>query len=167
WIEADTGCSCKRKQGAVEILFPVTSPHADIPEWSVDGILQYMQHETGRKEVSAEAKKKAAEAKARADDSFRRKDFMAAVDAYTQALIFGPKVMLTLLSPQARNLTQGFDILRSEEAAALRLLQMFYERSDDGIRPMAFLSYVVRDRQSFLGYGACKLLSGYSCIFFT
>lgn len=34
--------------------------------------------------MSAEAKKKAAEAKARADDAFKRKDYMAAVDAYTQ-----------------------------------------------------------------------------------
>lgn len=37
--------------------------------------------------MTAEAKKKAAEAKARADDAFRRKDFMTAVDAYTQVYI--------------------------------------------------------------------------------
>lgn len=37
--------------------------------------------------MTAEAKKKAAEAKARADDAFRRKDFMTAVDAYTQVHI--------------------------------------------------------------------------------
>lgn len=37
--------------------------------------------------MTAEAKNKAAEAKARADDAFRRKDFMTAVDAYTQVHI--------------------------------------------------------------------------------
>ena len=35
-------------------------------------------------QVTPEAKKKAAEAKSRADDAFRRKDYSAAVDAYTQ-----------------------------------------------------------------------------------
>ncbi|KAK6140445.1 hypothetical protein DH2020_025829 [Rehmannia glutinosa] len=99
---------------AVEVLFPVTSAVASIPDWSIDGILQHMQHETGTKEdenkvskesnkvkdnasskqdmpeVTAEAKKKAAEAKARADDAFRRQDFMSAIDAYTQAIDFDP-----------------------------------------------------------------------------
>lgn len=35
-------------------------------------------------QVSGEAKQKAAEAKSRADDAFRRKDYQAALDAYTQ-----------------------------------------------------------------------------------
>ncbi|KAK6163138.1 hypothetical protein DH2020_002979 [Rehmannia glutinosa] len=106
---------------AVEVLFPVTSAVASIPDWSIDGILQHMQHETGTKEdenkvskesnkvkdnasskqdmpeVTAEAKKKAAEAKARADDAFRRQDFMSAIDAYTQAIDFDP-TDATLLS---------------------------------------------------------------------
>ncbi|KAK6140367.1 hypothetical protein DH2020_025878 [Rehmannia glutinosa] len=34
---------------AVEVLFPVTSAVASIPDWSIDGILQHMQHETGTK----------------------------------------------------------------------------------------------------------------------
>ncbi|GER43757.1 ankyrin repeat family protein [Striga asiatica] len=110
---------------AVEILFPLTSAIASVREWSIDGILQHMQHKSGRSEdennnlkesnklkdnalskqdmpeycfhcyslmnfnvqVTAEAKKKAAEAKARGDDAFRRKDFMAAIDAYTQVFI--------------------------------------------------------------------------------
>ncbi|KAL0335514.1 UNVERIFIED_CONTAM: protein STIP1, partial [Sesamum radiatum] len=157
---------------AVEILFPVTSPHADIPEWSVDGILQYMQHETGRKEeeneapkdsnqlkdiappkqdipeVSAEAKKKAAEAKARADDAFRRKDFMAAVDAYTQAIDLDPSDA-TLLSNRSLcwiRLGQADHALADatackalrpdwpkawyREGAALRLLQKFEEAAN-------------------------------------
>lgn len=35
-------------------------------------------------QVTPEAKKKAAEAKARGDEAFKRKDYMTAVDAYTQ-----------------------------------------------------------------------------------
>lgn len=36
------------------------------------------------KQVSPEAKKKAAEAKSRGQDAFQRKDYHAALDAYTQ-----------------------------------------------------------------------------------
>lgn len=36
---------------AVEILLPVTDPIESIPEWSIDGILQHMQQETGKEEV--------------------------------------------------------------------------------------------------------------------
>lgn len=35
-------------------------------------------------QVTPEAKKKSLEAKARGDDAFRRKDYLTAIDAYTQ-----------------------------------------------------------------------------------
>lgn len=38
-------------------------------------------------QATPEAKKKAAEAKSRADDAFRQKDYLMAVDAYTQVCI--------------------------------------------------------------------------------
>lgn len=38
-------------------------------------------------QVTPEAKKKASEAKARGDDAFKRSDFSAAVDAYTQVYV--------------------------------------------------------------------------------
>lgn len=41
-------------------------------------------------QVSAENKKKALEAKARGDEAFKRKEFMLAIDAYTQ--VFYPFV---------------------------------------------------------------------------
>ncbi|KAM3290366.1 hypothetical protein P3S67_018655 [Capsicum chacoense] len=41
-------------------------------------------------EVTPEAKKKAAEAKARGDDAFKRNDIATAIDAYTQAINFDP-----------------------------------------------------------------------------
>ncbi|KAG8391036.1 hypothetical protein BUALT_Bualt01G0146200 [Buddleja alternifolia] len=157
---------------AVELLFPVTSPIPDVPEWSIDGILEHMQHETGRTEdgneglkelmklkdvaltkqdmpeVTAEAKKKAAEAKARGDDAFRRKDFSTAVDAYTQAIDFDP-TDATLVSnrslswfrmgqaEQALSDAKACKALRPDwpkacyrEGAALRLLQKFEEAAN-------------------------------------
>lgn len=36
--------------------------------------------------MSPEAKKKAAEAKSRGDEAFKRKDFQTAIDAYTQVV---------------------------------------------------------------------------------
>ncbi|TYJ02018.1 hypothetical protein E1A91_A13G196300v1 [Gossypium mustelinum] len=101
-------------RGAVEILFPLTSRIDTIPEWTVDGILKYMQSETDKQleqmkklteakstrdtalpandlpEVTPEAKKKAAEAKSRGDEAFKGKDFHMAVDAYTQAIDLDP-----------------------------------------------------------------------------
>ncbi|GMI65206.1 tetratricopeptide repeat 10 [Hibiscus trionum] len=106
---------------AVEILFPLTSRIDAIPEWTVDGILEYMQSETSKQpeemknlkeakgtrettlpasnlpEVAPEAKKKAAEAKSRGAEAFKRNDFLTAVDAYTQAIDFDP-TDATLLS---------------------------------------------------------------------
>ncbi|XP_057763640.1 uncharacterized protein LOC130984956 [Salvia miltiorrhiza] len=156
---------------AVEILLPVTAPIESIPEWSVDGILQHMQErgkeegqnkkavrsnelkdsanpERSLPEVSAEAKSKAAEAKARADDAFRRKEYMAAVDAYTQAIDFDP-TDATLLSnrslcwirlgqpDQALADARACKALRPDwpkacyrEGAALRLLQKFEDAAN-------------------------------------
>ncbi|XP_021904209.1 ankyrin-1 [Carica papaya] len=97
----------------VEILFPLTSKVETITEWTVDGILEYMQSETGKQqegirnlkevqsqeatgpkkdlpEVSPEAKKKAVEAKSRGHEAFERKDYHMAIDAYTQAIDLDP-----------------------------------------------------------------------------
>nr|XP_010917583.1 uncharacterized protein LOC105042167 isoform X5 [Elaeis guineensis] len=105
-------------RGAVEILFPLTSPVPNISNWSVDGIIEYMQSEAKEEqenmeeaklpkdanvqkpetvEVTPEAKKKSLEAKARGEDAFKRKDYQMAVDAYTQAIDLDPNEA-TLLS---------------------------------------------------------------------
>ncbi|KAL8528078.1 hypothetical protein ACS0TY_005771 [Phlomoides rotata] len=157
---------------AVEILYPVTKPVESVPEWSIDGILQYMQQKVGKEEdrnevpkdsdkrkgivpperdlpkVTAEAKNKAAEAKARADDAFRRKDFMTAIDTYTQAIDFDP-TDATLLSNrslcwirlgQADNALADAKACRAlrpdwpkacyREGAALRVLLKFEEAAN-------------------------------------
>ncbi|XP_022937615.1 ankyrin-1-like [Cucurbita moschata] len=105
--------AARGSRAAVEILLPLTSAIKTIPNWTADGILEYMQNETMKDqvtrnlegvsihkdstsrvqdlpEVSPEAKKKAAEAKSRGDDAFNTKDFHTAVDAYTQAIDLDP-----------------------------------------------------------------------------
>ncbi|PIN26606.1 26S proteasome regulatory complex, subunit PSMD10 [Handroanthus impetiginosus] len=163
--------AARGNRAIVEILFPVTSPLADVTDWSIDGILRHMQHETGKNkedevwketkkpkdiapskqdlpEVTAEAKEKAAEAKARGDDAFRRKDFMTAVDAYTQAIDFDP-TDATLFSnrslcwirlgqaehalvdaKECKALRPDWPKAYYREGAALRLLQKFEEAAN-------------------------------------
>ncbi|PSS35792.1 Ankyrin-1 like [Actinidia chinensis var. chinensis] len=151
---------------AVEILFPLTSRIQTVSEWTVDGILEHMQYETGKdqeetKEVEVQrdattskqdmpevmpvAKKKAAEAKLRGDDAFRQKDYLMAVDAYTQAIDFDPSDA-TLLSNRSlcwirlgqpehaltdakacRALRPDWPKACYREGAALRLVQKFEE----------------------------------------
>ncbi|XP_021773189.1 ankyrin-1-like [Chenopodium quinoa] len=101
-------------RNAVEILLPLTTPVQSIPNWTIDGIIQYMQSETQKQEelarsfkelnsqkntnlsrqdlpeVTPEAKQKAAEAKSRGHEAFNRKDYALATDAYTQAIDLDP-----------------------------------------------------------------------------
>ncbi|XP_059440605.1 uncharacterized protein LOC132173056 [Corylus avellana] len=157
---------------AIEILFPLTSKVETIPNWTVDGILEYMQSEHNKEqeetrnskevnvpkettlpkqdlhEVTPEAKKKAAEAKSRGDDAYKRKDYHMAVDAYTQATDFDP-TDATLLSNRSlcwmrlgqaehaladakacRTLRPDWSKACYREGAALRLLQRFEEAAN-------------------------------------
>ncbi|KAL4029128.1 hypothetical protein IC575_012349 [Cucumis melo] len=104
--------AARGSRAGVEILLPLTSAVKEIPSWTTDGIIEYMQNEANKDqevsrnpevnkhkdstvredlpEVSPEAKKKAAEAKSRGDDAFNTKDFHTAVDAYTQAIDLDP-----------------------------------------------------------------------------
>lgn len=106
--------AARGNRSTVELLYPLTVPIQSIPDWTVDGVLEYEQSETQKQqelsksmkgvnvtkdmdqpkqdlpEVSPEAKAKAAEAKARGDDAFKRKDYALAIDAYTQAIDFDP-----------------------------------------------------------------------------
>ncbi|TYK18432.1 ankyrin-1 [Cucumis melo var. makuwa] len=104
--------AARGSRAGVEILLPLTSAVKEIPSWTTDGIIEYMQNEANKDqevsrnpevnkhkdstvredlpEVSPEAKRKAAEAKSRGDDAFNTKDFHTAVDAYTQAIDLDP-----------------------------------------------------------------------------
>ncbi|XP_058226113.1 uncharacterized protein LOC131334839 [Rhododendron vialii] len=154
---------------AVEILFPLTSKIQSVPEWNVDGILEHMQSETGKEqeetkedkllrdaatskqampEPTPEAKKKAAEAKFRGEDAFKQKDYLMAVDAYTQAIDFDPTDAIFLSNRslcwirlgQAEHALSDAKACRAlrpdwpkacyREGVALRLLQKFDEAAN-------------------------------------
>lgn len=164
--------AARGNRGAVEILFPLSSRVENVSDGTIDGIIKHMQskftldQEPERNtrdtnlpsdasvstkqipEVSLEAKKKAAEAKARADDAFWQKDYLLAVDAYTQAIDFDPSdavffsnrslCWMRLGQPdQALTDAQACRGLRPEwvkawyrEGSALRLLQRFDEAAN-------------------------------------
>ncbi|MED6129065.1 hypothetical protein PIB30_104144, partial [Stylosanthes scabra] len=103
--------AARDNRGIVEILFPLTSKIDAVPNWTVDGIIEYMQseikkqqdesttsqpkdttvsHEKNVPQVAPEAKKRAAEAKARGDEAFKRQDYNMAIDSYTQAIDLDP-----------------------------------------------------------------------------
>ncbi|XAR63586.1 hypothetical protein NMG60_11023575 [Bertholletia excelsa] len=154
---------------AVEILFPVTSQIQTVSEWTVDGIINHMHSESGKNkeqtkevqvqrdvsvakqnmaEVTPEAKKKAAEAKLRGDDAFKRKEYLMAVDAYTQAIDFDPtdaallsnRSLCWIRLGQAEHALADAKACRAlrpdwpkacyREGAALRLLQKFDEAAN-------------------------------------
>lgn len=163
-------------RGAVEILLPLTTPVPSVPDWTIDGIIQYMQSETQKQEelarnikevnltdiprqdlpeVTPEAKQKAAEAKSRGHDAFKRKDYALAIDAYTQAIdldptdatLFSNRSLCWIYLGQAEQALSDAKTCRSlrpnwakacyREGAALRLLLRFEEAANafyDGVQ---------------------------------
>ncbi|RWR89402.1 ankyrin-1 isoform X1 [Cinnamomum micranthum f. kanehirae] len=167
--------AARGNRGAVEVLFPVTSPTQTHPDWTIDGIIKdevAKQQEEIRSsteadrpkkmepqkpdvvKVTPEAKKKSLEAKSRGEDAFKRKDFLVAVDAYTQRKLGLQAIDLdptdaTLLSNrslcwirlgQADHALSDANACRAlrpdwpkacyREGAALRLLQRFDEAAN-------------------------------------
>ncbi|XP_055816965.1 uncharacterized protein LOC129886341 [Solanum dulcamara] len=159
-------------RAAVEALLPVTQRIQSVSEWSVDGVIEFMQSEyrreqegaeAGRKankssepiilkkdlpEVNPEAKKRAADAKARGHEAFKMNDFAMAIDAYTQAIDFDPtdgtlvsnRSLCWLRLGQAEHALSDAKACRElrpdwakacyREGAALRLLQRFEEAAN-------------------------------------
>ncbi|XP_058216372.1 F-box protein SKIP23-like [Rhododendron vialii] len=139
--------------------WPIFSPP---PAWLKpkhrEGMMEGMKEDELQRDVAAfkqdmleqspEAKKKAAEAKFRGDDAYRRKDYLVALDAYTQAIDFDPSDA-TLLSNrsvcwirlgQAEHALTDANACRAlrpdwpkacyREGAALQLLQRFDEAAN-------------------------------------
>uniref|UniRef100_A0A7I4DKB9 Serine/threonine-protein kinase BSK1-like TPR repeats domain-containing protein n=1 Tax=Physcomitrium patens TaxID=3218 RepID=A0A7I4DKB9_PHYPA len=165
--------AAKESRSVVEKLLPITTLDPAIKDWTVDGVLSHAQklaaeeeaeyrrlkeadekaktaQANGRMkiEVSAEMKKKAAEAKARGDEAFKKQDFMLAVDAYTQARHFDPTNAVSLSnrsvcwirSGQPEQALADAKVARAldpewskpcfREGSALLLLQRFDEAAD-------------------------------------
>lgn len=163
--------AARNNRAAVEVLFPLTFPIHTIANWTVDGIIDYSQSEVGSvqegrsnskeadateitksqkdiPEVTPEAKKKSLEAKARGEDAFKRKNYIMAVDAYTQAIDLDPsnaaflsnRSLCWLRLGQADHALDDAKACRAlnpewakacyREGAALRLLQRFDEAAN-------------------------------------
>ncbi|CAL4902523.1 unnamed protein product [Urochloa decumbens] len=154
----------RKNREVVEFLLPLTSPIPGVSNWNVDGIIEYMAKESEEKsqlkeetslkgrpqpvEVSSEAKKRSLEAKSRGDDAFRRKDYLVAVDAYTQATELDPndaavlsnRSLCWLRAGQAEHALEDAKACRAlrpdwakacyREGAAHRLLQRFEEAAN-------------------------------------
>ncbi|CAN8269680.1 unnamed protein product [Cochlearia groenlandica] len=150
----------------VEILFPLTTKPESVSNWTVDEVLAHMkskleQEENSNKaksgengikkdlpEVTPEAKAKAAEAKARGQDAFHRKEFQMAIDAYTQAIdfdstdhtLFSNRSLCWLRLGQAEHALSDAKACKElkpdwpkacfREGSALRLLQRFDEAAN-------------------------------------
>ncbi|KAJ1261148.1 hypothetical protein BS78_09G006100 [Paspalum vaginatum] len=150
----------------VELLLPVTSPIPGVSNWNADGIIEHTlakvseeksqlkeasSLKSGRSqpvEVSSEAKQRSLEAKSRGDDAFRRKDYLVAVDAYTQATELDPndatvlsnRSLCWLRAGQAERALEDARACRAlrpdwakacyREGAAQRLLQRFEEAAN-------------------------------------
>ncbi|RID71111.1 hypothetical protein BRARA_C03069 [Brassica rapa] len=150
----------------VETLFRLTTKLESVSHWTVDGVIAHMKSKKEQEgnsnsakagetvikkdlpEVSPEAKAKAAEAKARGQDAFQRKDYQMAIDAYTQAIDFDPtdhtffsnRSLCWLLLGQGEHALSDAKACRElkpdwpkacyREGAALRLLQRFDEAAN-------------------------------------
>ncbi|XP_024527537.1 ankyrin-2-like [Selaginella moellendorffii] len=81
--------AARNSRSIVQMLLPLTSQDAKDNEWSVDDLIarEAPQRTT---EISQEMLDKASEAKSRGTEAFNRKDYLIAIDAYTQALDINP-----------------------------------------------------------------------------
>lgn len=152
----------------VNALLSVTAPDPRISDWSCTGVLSYAQRlmaeeqknlnqdredvkeraESKFSEVSPERKEKSLQAKARGDEAFKNKNFLPAVDAYTQALDLDPN-NATILSNRSlcwmrmgqpehaltdaklvRQLRPDWSKGCYREGSALRLLQKYEEAAN-------------------------------------
>ncbi|XP_062179888.1 uncharacterized protein LOC133884474 [Phragmites australis] len=159
----------RNNREVVELLLPLTSPISGASNWNVDGIIEYtlskdveekvqVKEATPLKsaslprpqlvEVSSDAKRRSLEAKSRGDDAFRRKDYLVAVDDYTQATELDPndatvlsnRSLCWLRAGQAERALEDARACRAlrpdwakacyREGAALRLLQRFDEAAN-------------------------------------
>lgn len=162
--------AAKEFRAVVERLLPLSTPDPSVADWTVDGLLAHADRLAAQEEASyqglkearekvkeekpipaeiaPEKKQAALESKARGDEAFKKKDYMLAVDAYTQAIDMDPTNATILANRslcwirlgqaeqaltdarEARRLDPKWSKACYREGAALRLLQRFDEAAD-------------------------------------
>ncbi|KAJ4744905.1 ankyrin repeat family protein [Rhynchospora pubera] len=86
WLPIEIAAMCK-KRDFVEMLFPLTSPVPDVHDWSVQGILQYVQSHAFKEKNEEILEKNLADLKVKGADSFKKKEYQAAICFYTEAIL--------------------------------------------------------------------------------
>ncbi|KAJ4820943.1 ankyrin repeat family protein [Rhynchospora pubera] len=74
------------KWDIVEMLFPLTSPVPEVHDWSVHGILQYVQSNAFMEKYDAIQKKDLADLKVKGADSFKKKEYLNAFSYYSKEI---------------------------------------------------------------------------------
>ncbi|KAJ1691818.1 hypothetical protein LUZ63_015973 [Rhynchospora breviuscula] len=86
WLPIEIAAMCK-KWDIVEMLFPLTSPVPEVHDWSVQGMLQYFQSNAFKEKNEEIFKKNLAELKVKGADSFKKKEYLAAICFYSEAIV--------------------------------------------------------------------------------
>ncbi|KAF0920404.1 hypothetical protein E2562_034857 [Oryza meyeriana var. granulata] len=93
WLPVEHAASrdCREE---VEMLFPLTFPIPNVPNWSVDGIISHskVKHTQPMDQHQKESRK--AVLKAQADLAFRQKNYNCAAKVYDLAIAHGPTAVL-------------------------------------------------------------------------
>ncbi|KAJ4774816.1 ankyrin repeat family protein [Rhynchospora pubera] len=85
WLPIEIAAMHK-KLDIVEMLFPLTSPVPQVHDWSVQGILQYVQSNAFNEKTEENLRKYLAELIMKAADSFKKKEYRAAIPSYSWAI---------------------------------------------------------------------------------
>ncbi|KAJ4789814.1 tetratricopeptide repeat (TPR)-containing protein [Rhynchospora pubera] len=110
------------KWDIVEMLFPLTSPVPEVHDWSVHGILQYVQSNAFMEKYDAIQKKDLADLKVKGADSFKKKEYLNAFSYYSKAIKIdsGDAALFSNLSLCSYRMGDG-EMALSDALMALRL----------------------------------------------
>ncbi|KAL6842026.1 hypothetical protein ACP4OV_028005 [Aristida adscensionis] len=82
-IELAAICDCSEE---VEMLFPVTSPIRNVPNWSIDGVISHAKSENTKPMDKGHIERRKALLKSQADLAFRQEEYSMALKFYSLAL---------------------------------------------------------------------------------
>ncbi|KAJ3687196.1 hypothetical protein LUZ61_016360 [Rhynchospora tenuis] len=81
-----------KNRNIVEMLFPLTSPIREVDDWSVQGIIQYVNSDDYFQKNKEILENSSAYLKGKGDDSFKKKEYMAASIFYSKAIGLGKMI---------------------------------------------------------------------------
>ncbi|XP_078182377.1 uncharacterized protein LOC144575978 isoform X2 [Carex rostrata] len=78
------------EKGFVEMLLPFTSQLPTVPNWNVEGIINYVKCPAFKKKHEIRRKERFADLKVKGEQAFRRSEYLAAIIFYTGAIEIAP-----------------------------------------------------------------------------